>query len=147
MGAFDDLPTLAEVTAQRAGKPIRIGPSRLQVRMSEDREDRRQAQVFRTAVWVRDGARCRKCRCKVFRQLRRVADRGEVHHLHGRIGPLRHEPRAALLVCASCHELLTGKVDERWRVRGTQWFGAIGVKGSDQTWIDATYPVEFERIA
>jgi len=141
MGAFDDLPTLAEVDAQRAGKPVRIGPSRLQVRMSEDRADRRQAHVFRTAVWVRDGARCRKCRCKVFRQLRRVADRGEVHHLHGRIGPLRHEPRAALLVCAACHELLTGKVDERWGIVGSQFFEHGG-----QTWIDATCPVTFERI-
>jgi hypothetical protein len=44
-------------------------------------------------------------------------------------------------VCAFCHERLTGRVNERWIIKGTQFYD-----GGDQPLIDATYPVEFERI-
>jgi len=136
-----DLPTLAEVEADRVGKPIPKGPSRLERRTAESKADRRLAQAFRQAVWARDGGRCRQCGGKVVRSLRRQANRGEVHHLHGR-GVLALEVRCAVLVCAGCHEKLTGRMNERWRVVGTQF-----IAGIDHALIDATYPVAFERIA
>ena len=142
MGAFDDLPTLAEVQAARAGKPIEIGPSRLQVRMAEARDERRLNHTFRAAVWTRDRSRCRCCGRLVSRRLARVPERGEVHHLHSRIGARRRDVRTAVLVCLACHERVTGKVDERWAITGTAWFEEDG-----QPWIDATYPVECKRIA
>jgi hypothetical protein len=142
MGRFDHLPTLADVEAARAGQPQRKYESRLEQRMVEDREERRLERAFKAAVWMRDGNRCRNCERKVFRALGRRANRGEVHHLHGRGGALRHEVRSAILLCLRCHECVTGRVNERWRVVGTAWFD-----GSDERLIDATYPVEFERIA
>jgi len=134
-----DLPTLAEVQAERAGKPIPKGPSRLERRTNQGREARQAAEAFRRAVWARDRHHCRQCGRKVIRTLKRQVDRGEVHHLHGRLGALRYEPKAAILTCLNCHELLTGRVNERWRVIGSATFG--------DGWTDATGELRFEQIA
>jgi len=141
MSRFEDLPTLAQVEADRKDQPIKKGPSRLQQRSAGVREQRRRDQQFRIAIWLRDGGECRKCGSKVYRALTRTATRAEVHHLAGKIGPLRHDIRNGLLCCAACHELLTGRVAERWRVVGTQFFAGV-----DHALIDATYAVTFERI-
>lgn len=142
MGAFDDLPTLAEVEADRVGKPILKGKSRL-----DRREDERVITVvndreFARQVWVRDQHRCRWCNRKVFKSLTRDATRGEVHHVHGRLGDFRHMVRCALLLCGACHQLVTGAVDERWVIVGTVKFEHEGRER-----IDAGTRVIFNRVA
>lgn len=142
MGAFDDLPTLAEVEADRVGKRISKGPSRL-----ERRDDDRAITVvndreFKRQVWARDQFRCRWCERKVFKTIQRISARGEVHHVHGRLGTLRHDVRCALLLCAGCHQLVTGAVDERWVIVGTKKFLHEGREVTD-----ASARVIFNRVA
>lgn len=122
MGAFDFLPTLAEVEAMRKGKPIAKGTTRLQ-----DKEQKRKLTTvtekdFRKDVWSRDKGRCRCCGKRVEKILDRVPERGEVHHIHGRTGDLRFESKAAILVCLSCHERVTGKVNDKLVIVPTKTF-------------------------
>ena len=78
---------------------------------------------------------------KVIKSLARVPERGEVHHLHGRAGDLRFEPRAAVLVCLRCHERLTGRVNaHRLVVVSSQTFTI-----RQGTLTDATFPVQFKE--
>lgn len=65
-----------------------------------------------------------------------------MHHIHGKIGDLLFEVRAAMLLCLSCHELVTGRVNERWIIVPTQTFVM-----HERDYTDATYPVTFERVA
>jgi hypothetical protein len=60
-------------------------------------------QIFRNAVWTRDKV-CRVCQKRVRKTLELVPDRGEVHHLHGRIGTFRLDLASAVLLCAACHQ-------------------------------------------
>jgi hypothetical protein len=99
-------------------------------------------RAFAAFVWDRDHSRCRWCGRRVIRSLDRVDTRGEVHHIHGRLGRLKFEPRAALLLCGTCHDKLTGRVNEKWKVMGTRYWTLDGA-----TVIDATVPVDFVRIA
>lgn len=58
---------------------------------------------------------------------------------------LRFESRCAILTCAECHELLTGKVNERWIVVGTvYWFLP---NHPDTLLIDARETIHFDRVA
>ena len=106
-------------------------------------EREQQDRDFRKAVWQRDGYECRWCGCPVQRSLGRTAERGEVHHIHGRLGILRWEVKAALLLCCECHEKVTGRVNERWRIVGDKTFTAA----DGHKYTDATHGVTFERIA
>ena len=54
------------------------------------------------------------------RRLKRVATK--VHHLHGKLGALRYEDRAALLPCLDRHERVTGTVNDKLRVVGSKTF-------------------------
>jgi hypothetical protein len=74
---------------------------------------------------------------------------GEVHHGFGRLGVLRHEIRAALLLCATCHELLTGKVAEKWIIvptKGSTYF-VIREKGTPRELLNLRSKIAFERVA
>lgn len=110
MGAFAKLPTAATVAASRRGKPISKGPTRLEVRIATLPITAQDDRTFRTAVWNRDRYHCRRCKKPVMRTLARVPERGEVHHVHGRVGDLKLEIRAALLLCLVCHERVTGRI-------------------------------------
>lgn len=136
-----NIPTLAEVSAQRAGRPQLKGASRLEQQQAETKLTVVDEKAFLAAVRTRDKLRCRKCGRKVVVQLARAANRCEVHHLHSRLGVLRFEDRCALCLCASCHEQLSGKVNQRWLARGTAW---IDIEGQPR--IDARALVLFERI-
>jgi hypothetical protein len=134
------LMTLAE--ARRIPKPVPKGASRLQQQTASEIQAAKDEKVFLERVRHRDRMRCRKCGRKVVVQLARSAKRAEVHHLYGRRGWFRYEPRCAILVCGACHEALTGKVAERWRVVGTVMFQV-----NRTACIDANATVTFERIA
>jgi hypothetical protein len=137
------LPTLADVQASRVGKPIPKGKSRLQAKTEARPLTRVDEKAFRDTVFKRDKGRCRKCERKVIRTLERVPERAEIHHVHGRVGDLRFEDKCALLLCAQDHELVTGRVNERWSIVPTKtWTNARGEELGD-----ARSLVRFVRIA
>ncbi len=143
MGAFSDLPTSADVAARRVGRPIAKGKTRLEVRTATRPITKLEELTFRRLVWIRDRYRCRCCRRKVLKTLARIPERGEVNHLHGRVGKLRFEVRAALLLCLTCHERVTGRVNTpRLRIVASQTFTT-----TQGTFTDATYPVTCRRAA
>lgn len=98
---------------------------------------------FRRDVWARDKNLCRCCGRKVQQVLGRVPERGEVHHIHGRVGDLRFDVRSAILLCLTCHERVTGKVNQhRLLVVPSKTFTI-----RQGTFTDATYPVKFKEAA
>lgn len=135
-----DLPTLAD----QAGGPQPKGDSRLEDRDAERRLTIVTDKAFRKEVWIRDQFACRWCGGKVRKTIEHVPDQGQVHHIHGRLGVLRHETKCAALFCLECHELLTGKVNERWIVVGTVWWS---LPNSAEPLIDARALIHFDRVA
>lgn len=136
------MPTLAEVAASRKGKPIPKGASRLQLTVAAKNLTVVDDRTFKREVRERDRHQCRKCGRKVVQCVARIPERGEVHHVHGRRGDLRFETRAALLLCLSCHEQVTGRVNERWIILASKTFT---IRQGEFT--NASYPVSFERVA
>lgn len=139
---FDDLLTPEQVYELRKGKPIAKGETRVQ----EITRKRPLVKVtdadFKLIVWKRDKDRCRCCGRKVAKVLTRLPERGEVHHVHGRLGDLRFEPRAALLVCLACHERITGKVNDKLVIVPTKFFEL-----NNEKYTDARAKVTFRKAA
>jgi len=132
-----DLPYLT----QQKGRPVPKGKTRLEAHIEQRPLTKVDEKTFRAAVWTRDKDRCRCCRRKVQKVLGRVPERGEVNHIHGRTGDLRFEVKAAILLCLTCHERFTGKVNaHRLRILASQTFTI-----RQGTFTDATYPVTFEE--
>lgn len=135
MGFFDFLPALTD----RARMAVPKGKTRLEDVIAARPLTKVDGQAFRSAVWKRDGRRCRCCGRKVEKVLARVPERGEVNHIHGRTGDLRYEVRAAILLCMVCHERFTGKVNQhRLTIIASRTFTI-----RQGTFTDATYPVKF----
>lgn len=133
------LPTVAEAAAQRHGKSLGKGKTRLEVTIETRPLTKVDEKAFKAAVRRRDRHRCRCCGRKVQKTISRVPERGEVHHIHGRRGDLRFESKAAILTCLRCHERLTGKVNaHRLQVLATQTFQIRG-----EWYTDANFPVTF----
>lgn len=126
---------------QQPARAIPKGASRLQ----ETKEARKVSVVddrtFKREIWKRDKSRCRCCERQVLKAIARIPERGDVHHLHGRIGDLLHEAKCALLVCCECHEKLTGRVAEKWIAVGTKFWHLNGERV-----IDARATVKFRRV-
>jgi hypothetical protein len=140
---LSDLPTMAEVAAARAGRPIPKGKTRLEETIEVRPLTKVDGKAFKDDVWQRDKSRCRCCRRKVQRIMGRVPERGEVHHCHGRTGDLRFEDRAAILVCLQCHEKLTGRVNaHRLMAVATKTFTT-----RQGTFTDARAPIVFKEAA
>jgi hypothetical protein len=139
------LMTMAEVAAARVGKPLVKGPSRLEQSIVDDGLTLVDAKAFKSEVRARDCYHCRKCLRAVTVLMARVPERAEVHHIHGRLGDLRFESRAAILLCLRCHEQVTGRVSERWIIIATKVFTMPSLPGRELT--DARAPVIFERVA
>lgn len=118
-------------------------------RLKETTEARKLTLVnereFRAIVWRRDGGCCRMCSRKVKKTLARIPERGEVHHLHGRTGDLQFDDHHAILVCLTCHEKLTGRINERWMA--VQAHPKLRVFINGHWLIDARQPIAFERVA
>ncbi len=141
MTAISRLPTLAEVAAARAGKPIPKGTTRLQDVVKARPLTKVTDKDFKQDVWTRDKNRCRCCGRKVQKILGRVPERGEVHHVHGRTGDLRFESKTALLLCLTCHERVTGKVNDKLVIVPTKF---VEIKGEKYT--DARAKVTFREM-
>src|SRR5262245_9951256 len=133
---------MAEVAASRIGKPIRKGASRL----AQEHEAKTLTVItdakFRKIVRERDKMLCRRCGRRTRITIELDPLRAEVHHIHGRLGNLRHEDRCALLLCLSCHSKCTGVVDEKWIIVGTKF---VEIDGHPR--VDARAKVKFERVA
>jgi len=111
MGLLDrlNLPTLDQQPARAVPKPA----PRLHDRVAYKQQRERKASTFRAEVWKRDESTCRLCGRRVKRTLALCPEQGHVHHLRGRnVAPEdRYNPKAALLVCATCHrDIHDGKV-------------------------------------
>jgi 5-methylcytosine-specific restriction endonuclease McrA len=133
-----DLPYLTD-------RPARACPKG-KTRLEETAEQRPLTKVdeatFRGEVWTRDLHHCRSCGRKVIKTLARVHERGEVNHIHGRTGDLRYEVRAAVLMCLTCHERFTGRVNQhRLVIIASETFTT-----RQGTFTDATFPVQFKEI-
>ncbi len=137
-----NLPTLAEMAAQQYGKPIPKGETRLQAHVKAKALVNIDEKAFRAEVWHRDKSKCRCCGRKVAKVLGRVPERGEVHHVHGRTGDLRFESRSALLSCLTCHERLTGRVNDKLVIVPSKTFTT-----RQGTFTDARFPVTFRKVA
>ncbi len=138
-----NLPTLAEQNQKWAGRPQPKGTSRLEKAKEDKKVTVVDERKFKTEVYERDGGRCRWCGRKVTKGIARTPTRGEVHHLHGRIGDLRFESKCAVLLDAECHEKVTGRVNARWVCVATKtWTLKNG-----EVVTDARAKVKFVRAA
>ena len=145
--SFDNLPTLAEQSSRLAFKPKPKGKSRLEQMADVKPLTVVDEKAFKKDVRARDGKTCRKCGCRVKVQMERDPRRAEIHHLHGRRGDFRFDSRFAIQVCMTCHEGLTGKVNEKWITVGTVFIDVPWKSGGVAKCIDARHPVTFERAA
>lgn len=110
MSVLSSLPTLAELRARP--QPCPKGQTRRDEHDAADKLAEREYAAFLRHVWKLDKGVCRRCGRKVFKKLEHVGDRGEVHHVYGRLKLLLTEIRTALLLCGSCHDLVTGAVGQ-----------------------------------
>lgn len=135
-----DLPTKAEMDAERAFKPQPKGLTRLQQSKAEAKVTKIDHKEFLRLVRVRDEYHCRHCGREVKVTLARIKERAEVNHIHGRTGDLLFEVRAAILLCLECHEYFTGRVgSKRLLIIPTQTFTI-----RQGTFTDARYKVTFK---
>ena len=140
---FPSLMTAEEVAASRVGKPIEKGKSRLQQKVNDAKDERKEEAAWKRAVWKRDGASCRWCARAVERRIDLAPNRGECHHVSGRVvRAIRFDRRNGLLLCASCHERLTGKVAEKHVIESKHTFAVEGIR-----YVNADKPVRFRRVA
>lgn len=139
--SFAHLPTVAQVAAARRG-PIAKGPSRLDVKTADDRDDARDEKIWRKACITRDGKVCRRCKRVVVVQLELVANRLEVHHVAGRVDrAVRWDVRNGITVCAFCHDLLTRH--ELFILQAAKHLFTVG----QQTYLNAAKKVTFSDKA
>lgn len=134
------LPTLAD----RPRPNLQKGPTRLEAKHAEAKNDRKAEARFLQIVRTRDKMRCRCCARKVVVTLTLCPERAEVHHIYGRTGSFRFDDRHALLLCAECHQKVTGKVNLRIFLVQLAKFMLRVVGGPSL--IDARNPVQFKEV-
>lgn len=118
-------------------------PSRLQAKQAKALESDKAEKKAKAEVWKLDGGCCRWCRRKVERVMDLVPQRGEVHHVSGRVvKAIRWDVRNLILLCAACHERLTGKVGgEKFLIHSKHTFTVDGVN-----YINARKTVQYQRV-
>lgn len=139
---MDGEPTLVDKQRLRYASPKGAAPSRLQVKAAKAKDESKDERAWKKAIWKRDAGKCRWCARKVLKCLDLTPERGECHHVVPRENRItRWDPRASLLLCASCHERITGKVNERFLLVASKTFAIEGV-----SYPDASKAVRFKRI-
>jgi len=94
-------------------------------------------------VWKRDGHCCRWCKREAIKTIELVGQRGECHHVSGKVvKAIKWDRRNGLLLCLSCHERITGKVAEKFLIHSRHTFSIDGI-----AYINADKPVRFQRVA
>lgn len=127
----------------RIAKPKGAEPSRLQVKAAKAKDETKEEARWKREVWKRDDGKCRWCGRKCVKALDLIPERGEVHHVSGRVvKAIRWDRRNGLLLDAACHERLTGKVAEKFLIHSKHTFSVDGVQ-----YINADKPVRYQRVA
>jgi hypothetical protein len=139
-----NLSTLAEINAEKRATPKGAEPSRLQVKEAKRKDESKDEARWRKEVWKRDGGKCRWCGREVVKTIELINERGECHHVSGRVvKAIRWDRRNGILLCAGpCHERLTGKVNEKFLIHSKHTFQVDGIN-----YINADRPVRFQRVA
>ncbi len=134
--------TMAEVDAMRRGKPIEKGPSRLEVRTEDIRQDKADERRWKKEVTARDGHVCRSCKCRVVKQLALAPNRLEVHHVAGRADQaVRWDVRNGMVLCATCHERVTR--NQLLIIQAAKFLFRI----AQTTYINASKALKFQEAA
>jgi len=137
-----DLPTMADVAASRRG-PIAKGPTRLNARTADTRDEKAAEKAWRKGCIARDGKVCRVCKRKVVAQLALAPERLEVHHLASRRDKYaRWQIWNGIVLCCECHGKLT-----RHKLFPLQHAKDILTSENGTTYIDAGKPIEFKEKA
>ena len=127
---------------KRCATPKYQTPTRLAEKVVKAKDDAKAEAKWKRDVWARDGGRCRWCKRLVKKSLVLMPDRGEVHHVEPREHrPTRFDRRNGLLVCAACHERISGKVNEKFVIVSSKHFTLGGIE-----YLDADQPVRFRRV-
>lgn len=135
--------TLAEVEADRAGKPLLKGKSRSQLKAERDKVDENAEEHWKREVRTRDEYHCRWCRRRVVVTIELVPERAECHHLVSRtVVAVRWDVRNGILLCLACHERVTGVANEKFLIVASATYVV-----EDIEYPDMRQPVEFKRIA
>lgn len=124
--------------------PVEKGKSRSQLKAEDDQADVTAEEKWKRKVRKRDEHRCRWCRRRVKTTLELLPDRAECHHVAGRF-PLviRWDVRNGILFCRTCHERVTGKVNERHIVIYSKFYEVE----DEGVFPDGGGAVAFKRIA
>lgn len=125
---------------RRKAGPILKGPSRLEVKTAQDRDEKRDERLWRKGCIKEDGRICRCCKRNVVAQLELAANRLEVHHVAGRADQaVRWDVRNGIVLCNECHS----KVTERrlWILQAARFLFKVGVR----TYINARKKVTFSE--
>lgn len=142
---FDNLKDVVNLNTrsqERYAKPKGAEPSRLQVKAAKVKDESKDEKRWRREVWKRDAGKCRWCGRAVRTCLELAVDRGEVHHVSGRVvHAIRWDRRNGLLLCAADHERLTGKVNEKFLIHSKYTFSVDSI-----AYINADKPLHFKRI-
>jgi len=141
------LPDQQEVDAIRRAHGFQKGKTRVELKAAAKPLTVVDEKKFRGQVWHRDRNRCRCCGRKVIKTLARVPERGEVHHCSGRTGWLRYEANGAILACLRCHERLTGRVSEKWKIEPVEPIWWLSTSSDGKRCIDARKNLKFVRVA
>lgn len=146
MGALDFMknrPTLADRPRGGWEKPKGEALTRLESKTERRISETSKEKVWRAAVWARDKGCCRWCRRKVVKTISLVPGRAESHHVSGRVvRAIRWLRKNGILLCLECHQKVTGKVAEKWKLVAKKTFVVDGV-----AYADADHPVTFQRAA
>lgn len=127
------VPTLAEVQAMRAKRPISKGPTRLETKAARDKAKGKAWEACKRAVDKRDGMTCRCCRRRLITTIELVRNRAEHHHIvRRRKEPsLLTDPRNVVLLCPWCHGDVTrheleiiGEAKDMFTLRKSQFLNA-----------------------
>jgi len=146
-GAYEALLTLPEVEALRIGKPILKGPTRLETRIGDTRDEKGNERRWRKAVIALDGQTCQVCRRHVVQQLALAGNQLHVHHVAPRADQaVRWDVRNGMVTCLECHEKLTPHSSAPVHLvilQAARFLFTVG----DKTYINAREPVTFEEVA
>jgi hypothetical protein len=116
--AFENLPTLAEMSATRRAVPKHQIATRLEEKTKKDGDFEARWRACCKAVDKRDGPICRCCGVRVVATLELQANRREHHHIVRRrkVAALMTDARNVLVLCQACHEKITRNL---WHIVGT----------------------------
>lgn len=135
---------------QPTHNPVPKGKSRSQLKAEDDTADATAEEKWKRAVRKRDDNHCRWCKRRVKVTLDLVPDRAECHHAAGRFPlAIRWLVKNGLLLCNTCHERVTGRVNERFIVIYSKFYELDADAFPDlagEQFPDAGGPVEFKCI-